>query len=51
LTFESVLKRSLTFSRSTEKKNHSPSLHEEPNLKQRGESYLLPSFVIGIVPL
>jgi len=31
---------------STENKNHSPLPHEEPTIKQRGDS-TLPSFVIG----
>jgi len=36
---------SLKFSSSTEKKNHSPSPHKEPDIKQSGDS-TLPSFVI-----
>ena len=51
LIFESILKRSLIVSLSTENKNHSPSPHEEPSFEQKGESYLLPSFEIRIVPL
>jgi len=34
-----------------ENKIYPPSPHEEPNLKQRGDSNILSSFVIEIVPL
>jgi len=51
LIFESILKRSLSFGQSTENKNHSPSPHKEPNLKQRGEPVILLSFVIRIISL
>ena len=44
-------KRSLLFGRLMENKTLSPSPHEEPNFKQKGDSNILPSFVVGIDPL
>jgi len=43
--------RSLSFSRSTENKDHSPSSHQEPSPKQKGGLDILPSFVIKVIPL
>jgi len=40
---------SFWFGSSTENKNHSPLLHEEPNFKQRGYPTILPSFIIGLL--
>jgi len=48
ITFREHLEESLSFGWSIENKNHFPSPHEEPNLKQRGESVIFPTFVIGI---
>ena len=47
IDFESIPKRSLSFGRSMESKNHSLSSHEEPNFKKRENQF--PSFVIGII--
>ena len=41
-----ISKRSLSFSRSMKNKNHSPPPHQEHNIKQRGDSVILLSFVI-----
>ena len=41
----------LTFTRSTENKIHFPPSHQEPSIKQRGDSSLkhLPSLVVGVL--
>jgi len=43
-----VRRLSFKFGSSTENKNQSPPLHEEPDTKQNGDS-TLPSFVIGFL--
>jgi len=40
-----IQRSSFWFGSPTESKNHSPSLHQEPSTKQRGDPIILSSFV------